>query len=270
MTSYKRAAHPVIIEGVRKQAEAHRVKVTFSTVDVSDERRGQAQAEALFETPETGVLLYAPEMEEQDFRLFDAYSKRMVVVDGYSNANSFECVSVANESAAYKATMHLIERGHRRVGYLAACPHLRCHTLRKRGYRRALRNAGITYDASLKVPVRSRIEEAHDDALAYLRSRSDLPTAFFCDMDTIAVGALRACRERGINVPDDVSVMGFGGIMAASFCTPPISTMYVPKAETGQLALAKLLDRMAGNTEMTCTTLVEASLASRESVRQLV
>lgn len=68
----------------------------------------------------------------------------------------------------------------------------------------------------------------------------------------------------------DVSVMGFGGIMAASFCTPPLSTMYVPKAEMGQLALAKLLDRMAGNTEMTCTTLVEASLASRESVRQLV
>lgn len=64
--------------------------------------------------------------------------------------------------------------------------------------------------------------------------------------------------------------MSSDGIMAASFCTPPLSTTYVPKAEMGQPALAKLLDRMAGNTEMTCTILAEASIASRESARRLV
>lgn len=105
--------------------------------------------------------------------------------------------------------------------------------------------------------------------LGWLSTDPAMPTAFLADSDRIAVGAIRALSERGFSVPQDVSVMGFEGLLSANFCTPPLTTVFVPKAEIGRFAVRKLTDALGGKREFFSTTLVAASIAARGSVRSL-
>jgi DNA-binding LacI/PurR family transcriptional regulator len=67
------------------------------------------------------------------------------------------------------------------------------------------------------------------------------PTAFICVNDIMAVGVLRALREKGLRVPEDVSVTGFDNIRLAEFCEPPLTTVHIPRDEIGRLAFAALI-----------------------------
>ena len=259
--------HPIVVEGVRREAEARGLDVVYASVDLAQPERAEKQVEELFSNPNAAVLLYAAEMEEADYRLFEPYADRLVVVEGWSELLPFECVVTANEASAYRATSMLVDRGFRRIGYLASDTRLRGYITRERGYRRALGAAGLSYDDGLRIVASPGIGEARADVLAWLRGHRELPDALFCDCDRLAVGAMRAFSECGIAVPDDISIVGFEGVLAANFVSPQLTTMYVPKAEIGELAACKLIEGMGSKRDFCTTTLVGASLAERGTVR---
>lgn len=258
-----------VIEGARREVEARGFSLAFHSVDLADSARAAAQVDELFADPTIAVLLYAAEMLETDFRLFDAFADRIVLIEGVSELGSFEGVVTANEASSFAAATYLVRRGHTSVGYLASRERLRPYVLRERGYRRALGACDLEYDNALRVSLPASIEDARRGVLAWLRTSPKLPSAFFCDCDRIAVGAMRAFADAGISVPLDVSLMGFDGVMAANFVSPQLTTVYVPKAEIGSLAAKKLIDGMASPRELACTTLVGTSIAERGTVRTL-
>lgn len=259
--------HPIVVEGVRREAEARGLDVVYASVDLARPERAAAQVSELFSNPNAAVLLYAAEMEEADYRLFAPYADRLVVIEGWSELLPFECVATANEAAAFRATAFLIERGFRRIGYLASGLRLRGYITRERGYRRALGAAGLSYEEGLRIVASPGIEDARLDVLAWLRAHRELPEALFCDCDRLAVGAMRAFAECGVAVPEDISIVGFEGVLAANFVSPQLTTMYVPKAEIGELAACKLIEGMGSKRDFCTTTLVGASLAERGTVR---
>jgi DNA-binding LacI/PurR family transcriptional regulator len=83
-------------------------------------------------------------------------------------------------------------------------------------------------------------------AMAQLLDLADPPTAVFCYNDMSAYGAMRAVRERGLRVPDDVSIAGFDDLFLSSYTDPPLTTVRQPKREMGRDAAAILLDLLAG------------------------
>lgn len=251
--------HPIVVEGVRREAEARGLDVVYASVDLAHPKRAAAQVDALFSNPNAAVLLYAVEMEEA--------ADRLVVVEGWSELLPFECVVTANEASAYRATTLLVERGFRRIGYLASDVRLRGYITRERGYRRALGAAGLSYDEGLRIVASPAIEDARVNVLAWLRAHRELPEALFCDCDRLAVGAMRAFAECGVAVPGDISIIGFEGVLAANFVSPQLTTMYVPKAEIGELATRKLVEGMGTKRDFCTTTLVGTSLANRGTVR---
>lgn len=259
--------HPIVVEGVRREADARGLDVVCATVDLARPEIAAAQVDELFSNPNAAVLLYATEMDESDFALFAPYSDRMVVIDGWSELYPFECVVTANEASAFHATTLLMERGFKRIGYLASELRLRGYIARERGYRRALGTAGLSYDEGLRIVAAPGIEEARVDVLAWLRAHRELPEALFCDCDRLAVGAMRAFAECGISVPGDISIIGFDGVLSSSFVSPQLTTVYVPKAELGELAARKLIDGLGQTRDFCCTTLVGTSIAERGTVR---
>jgi DNA-binding LacI/PurR family transcriptional regulator len=153
-------------------------------------------------------------------------------------------VSIDNVAGARAATAHLIDVGRRRIAAVGSQPHLSGGTaaLRLRGYRAALRTAGLGADPSLVIPAKSYHRA---DGYAAMNALMDLPRppdAVFCFNDLLAIGALHALHERGARVPRDVAVIGFDGIEEADFHTPTLSTIRPDKAEIARLALA-LLER---------------------------
>jgi LacI family transcriptional regulator, galactose operon repressor len=149
-----------------------------------------------------------------------------------------------DEHGAFEATMHLISEGHRAIAMVDGPEG--SGTSRRDGYLRALSQAGIRPARGRQV--RSDWTRAGGAAiLPSLLASSSRPTAVFCSNDLSAIGVMDAARERGLDVPADLAVVGFDDIEEAAMTTPPLTTVRNPAFETGEAAGKLLGDRMAGS-----------------------
>jgi DNA-binding LacI/PurR family transcriptional regulator len=179
-------------------------------------------------------------------------------------------VAIDNVAGARAATQHLLELGRTRIAVIGGRPGgLGPAALRLKGYRDALRKAGIGYDQALVAPTNG----AHclDGAAAMrdlIRAQSP-PDAVFCVSDTLALGAIRMLLGSGCRVPDDVAVIGFDGIDEGAFSTPSLSTIAPDKAQIAELALGLLSRRIADRAAEPQETVVDYALVVRESTAGL-
>lgn len=151
---------------------------------------------------------------------------------------------VDNAAAARTAVKHLLERGHRRIGFIAGQTGPR--DIRMRGYREALSEAGIAFDYNL-IQVSGGFTEAGGyEGMRRLLALSPRPTAVFAANDLVAMGALIALREAGLHVPRDMAVVGFDDIPAAKLVTPPLTTISQFQERLGRRAVELLLERLSG------------------------
>lgn len=150
-------------------------------------------------------------------------------------------VSMDDGAAAAAMTRHLIELGHRRIGFIKGRAGTATTENRLRGYREALASAGIPFDEALvqqgDFQMRSGLVCA--DALLAL---ADMPTAIFASNDDMAAGALIAVQRRGLHVPGDVSVAGFDDAATAAAMWPPLTTIRQPVAEMAATAARKVIE----------------------------
>ncbi|MCZ4150359.1 LacI family transcriptional regulator, partial [Escherichia coli] len=130
---------------------------------------------------------------------------------------------VDNRAGAYTATKHLLDLGHRRIGHIRGRADLASAHLREQGYRQALEEAGVEFDQQLARDG----DYQHDAAVQAANDLLDLPeppTAIFAANDLSALAALEVVCERGLQVPGDLSIIGFDDIPEAAQATPPLST----------------------------------------------
>jgi DNA-binding LacI/PurR family transcriptional regulator len=153
-------------------------------------------------------------------------------------------VSVDNQDGGYQATNHLIQKGHRRIAYVAAPADRNDSAERMTGYRNALAEAGIAYDSSLVVQGTGRAGGGKR-ALPMLLSLNDAPSAVFCYNDMTAIGLLSAACDAGLSVPHDLAVVGFDDIAFAQLAYPPLTTIAQPVDRLGGGAVETVLAFLA-------------------------
>ena len=259
-----------VINGIEHEASQRGLKTSYATVELSDEDARGRRIEELASDPSTGIILLGTEMNEQDYELFARHRDRIVVVDGASDRLFFESVVFSNEGSAYNAVRHLVDRGHRSIGYIAGNLRIRNFPLRERGYLSALAASGITPNPAWRVELGTdRLESAYRDMRTWLDAAPELPTAFFADDDALAVGAMRALSERGYEVPRDVSMVGFDDVDYAAMAHPPLTTVHVPRFDIGCIAVRRLLELTSNARPYTCVSHLSTALVERESVRAL-
>ena len=189
-----------------------------------------------------GLIVTADTIDSHFVHMIEPYDIPFVQI-GRPLSEAAACISyvdVDNEAGAYLAASHLIQRGYRRIGQLATLHNTAGHD-RDAGFRRALSDRGLPVDESL-IEV-SRFNEA-SGYRAMRRLLDKQPDAVFAQSDSIALGAIRAIRDRDLRVPDDVAVVGFDDMPLASSASPPLTSVRQPIARTGALAVETLLDIM--------------------------
>lgn len=164
---------------------------------------------------------------------------RLVFVNGGSEDLEVTSVGVDERAAGRIATEHLIELGHRRVGFVAGTPYALPTREKAIGHGDALRAAGLANGCI------AHSEFGVVGGRAAMRELVQLPdverpTGVICSSDLMAIGALQAASELGLRVPDDVSVVGFDGIDAATWTQPPLTTIEQPIDEIARTAVAAL------------------------------
>jgi DNA-binding LacI/PurR family transcriptional regulator len=181
-------------------------------------------------------------------------------VDGLA----IDAVLVDNERGAYEATTHLLRLGHRAIAHIAGPGALRVARDRRRGYARALREAGAPEDETLIASGDFTADGGRAAAVALLAGGSRF-SAVVAANDLMAIGAMEALRAAGRRVPADVAVVGFDDITFASLVSPALTTVAQPKYRMGQLAMERLLELMAGASPAGQRTVLEPRLIVRES-----
>ena len=178
--------------------------------------------------------------------------------------DGFPWISVADTDAADGMTEHLIELGHRRIGFIVGHPeHGQSHD-RLVGYRRALDRHNIEFDDHLVEQGRFDYESGRSCARSLL-SASSPPTAIFASNDPMAMGVLSAAHEMGFEVPRELSVAGFDDSPMARHAWPPLTTVRQPIAEVAKLATQELMKQLEGRADGDSHNCLQAELVRRAS-----
>lgn len=168
----------------------------------------------------------------------------VVVVDAIVGHTTVPFVASQNRQGAADATAHLIGLGHRRIAFVGVRPDLESVRLREAGFRDAMREAGLAVDPDLvahadDTPAHTRA------AVQRLLDHRQPPTAILAANDVTALVAVSAARERGVRVPDDLSVVGFDNTPDAALADPPLTTVDQSLQHLGRTAVRLLLDQIA-------------------------
>jgi LacI family transcriptional regulator len=149
------------------------------------------------------------------------------------------------EEAGRLVGRHLLELGHRRIGFLGPLVDAHAFRLRERGFAGVLRAAGLAPSSEHVRRVPATVDGGRDGMQALLTDAAT-PTAVFCANDLVALGALKACARAKRRVPRDVSIVGCDDIESAQLVTPELTTVAVRPRELGARAAKLLLDVIAG------------------------
>ena len=257
----------VLIEGI--EAETRRSGYQLLISHISDAGSLDQVMKTVRDNPEDGIILLATELLTQDSIPFFKSGHPLVVLDGSLSDSQCDTVLINNFQGAYDAAAELIRMGHRRIGYFKSRVPIYNFGQRSYGMLRALSDAQLSLREEDICSIEPSIEGAYSGVREWLENRTDLPTAFFADNDVIAFGAMKAMKERGIAIPDDISIIGFDDLPYCEIIDPPLTTIKVFKQSLGKLAVDRLLGRMQGEADEIVRIEVATELVSRKSVRDM-
>jgi DNA-binding LacI/PurR family transcriptional regulator len=251
-----------IIAGVEECALAHGYSILLSTSH-ADPTREMRAVQSLHEHRVDGILVNSSRVGRLYLPLLSEMKVPIVLINNEHPGEFIHSVTIDNLRAGRDAARHLVELGHRRIGYVGNQFGLQADTERFSGYRQIIEEADLGFAPEL-VAHGDGGPEAGMRATARLLALPDPPTAVFCYNDMQALGALRAARERGLSVPGDLSVVGLDDLYLSSYTDPPLTTVQQPKQEMGRLGVQILLELLAGKTPQSRITL-PGKLVVRES-----
>jgi LacI family transcriptional regulator len=215
-----------------------------------DPQRELAVLQSLEEKRVDGVVLCSSRLDSNALHKVLARHSAVVLVnrrlEPLDGENGVGTVMLDDVAGGRIVAQHLLDSGHRAVGFLAGPPASRSGRSRAEGYRAALANAGLAYNPEWAAFCPADVEGGHRAAKDLLAEHPEL-SALFCYNDLVAVGALHACANLGRQIPDDLAVAGFDDILLAALVTPPLTTCRVPRYELGGQAMRLLLNQIDGS-----------------------
>lgn len=195
--------------------------------------------------------------------LDDGY--RIVIVDRALSSLETDSVVSDNYGGARQAVEHLLALGHRRIGFIVS--NLEHETIQGRwaGVKDAMLCAGIKIDPDLVYTEGDELPATGYEGAEFILEHKNPPTAIFAFNDMMALGVLRYAQQHKIDVPKDLSVVGFDDMLLASYSTPSLTTILQPKYELGQKAARLLLRRLRGDESQFVRMTLPTKLIVRES-----
>lgn len=223
----------------------YKILIGESSYDI---HREQAVLERLVQRRPDGVIIAGVNHTETSRMLLRSIRVPVVEIWDLTEDPVDSMVGFSNGGAAYAFTRALIEKGYRNFA-LATGPteHQNRATKRAEGHLQALREAGIEAGPSIIIPYFLGMLRSGETLRDFVKANPGVD-CLFCTNELIAIGATVQCRRAGLRVPDDIAIVGFGDVEAASIIEPPLTTVAVHGAEMGRIAARIIRERLAGGT----------------------
>lgn len=258
-----------LTEGIDLECKKNHYKLRISYIYEEDETL-EKQIEEIRYSDCAGMILLGTEMTPKDFKPFAKLPFPVILLDTYFETISCDCVLINNRQGAYLATEYLIRKTKKQPGYLQSSYPIQNFSERADGFYKALREHGMSVSKSVVHRLTPSIEGAYADMLDLLEHSEEPASCYFADNDLIAAGAMKALKEKGYHLPDDISVVGFDNIPVSNVIDPALTTIHVPKQYMGELAIERLMARISDSSLPPVKIEVMTSLVKRRSVSTLV
>lgn len=218
------------------------IRLLAQPVDVADPNVGDQVRGLVTETQVDGIILSSPVTDcEPVLRALEALDIPFVRISPGTNHALTSSVFMDDAQGADDMTAHLINAGHRRIGFIKGHPNHKGSEDRLAGYRRALDRAGIAFDPALVCDGEFDFDSGVRGANRLL-NLAEPPTAIFASNDDMAAGVLAVAHDRNMNLPAELSVAGFDDTTLARTVWPPLTTIHQPMAELAQTAAEILIE----------------------------
>ena len=254
-----------ILHGIEDYAHEKGFSVMVCNT-AEDGKRTMKYLQVLREKQVDGVVFTSEVLKDEYYRALKDMRVPVVLVNTQSHKHVIPYVKVDDRQAAYQATDYLIRNGHREISMISGTARDPIAGLpRVEGYKQALDDHGIPF-------LESRI--AYGDfgpgsgrqAMEKLLSEAPPFTALFAASDEMAIGAMGLALERGIRIPDDLSIIGYDDLSISKFFFPPLTTIHQPLATMGRLACEKLIALIEGSPQVG-SSIVNHQLVERQTVK---
>ena len=212
----------------------------LSTITITDDTEVSKQLKEVITPDCAGIILLGTEMHKEDFFPFAYITQPIVVLDTFFNSVKMDCVLMNNEAGAYNAARYLIKKRQSQPGYLRSAYSMHNFVSRAEGFNKALRDVGLSPSSSIVHYLSPSMEGAYADMKELLNNKVEIADCYFADNDLIAAGAMKAFKEAGYHIPQDIGIIGFDNTSICTYIEPPLTSVNVPIHYMGETAVKRL------------------------------
>lgn len=236
-----------LIRGVEEVVRAEGVELVLSECGGSRRPR-QEWIESVLNRRPLGVIMVFSDLDADQRAQLEARRIPFVVVDPVGDVgDDVPSIGSANWNGGRMATLHLRKLGHTRIGVIGGPVETLCARMRVDGYTDALRSTGVEVDPALIRATEFGVSSGHREARVLL-TLPERPTAIIAGSDLQALGVYQAARELGLEIPRDLSVVGYDDLPIAQWVSPTLTTVHQPLRRMAEMATRLVLDLARGVT----------------------
>lgn len=264
--SFENAFHLEVIRGVSQFCNSHRYMNTIITGQDDNEILDAISVLVKSGKVDGFIITYSKQDDPVTDYLYNEGLLYVVIGKAYRHANQTVYIDNDNVLAAQEATEHLIALGHTNIAYLGSDSNLMFSADRKSGYQLALLSKGIPVrqENIIELPF---IPEENANAVHELLSRDDRPTGIIVSDDIFAVALERVCIEKGISIPEDLSIISFNNSLFARLTSPQLTSIDINSVQLGIEAASQVINHIENPNLLATKIIVPHRLIERHSCR---
>ncbi|MDK9772378.1 substrate-binding domain-containing protein [Vibrio sp. B181a] len=258
-----------VVKGVERSCYQKGYSLILCNTEGDNERMRES-INTLLQKRVDGLILMCSSLEGERIDVFERYPDIPVVVMDWGPM-LFTSDKIQDNSlrGGYLAAKHLIDCGHKEVGCITGPLIKHQAQMRYEGYKRAMLEAELEFNANWIVESDFECEGGYQ-AFKKMVERGPLPSSIFVSNDMMAMGVINAANELGIQIPEQLSIIGYDDIHIAKFMSPSLTTIHQPKYRLGQAAVETLLRKLDEKSDEAQVVQLEPTLVERNSVRLLI
>lgn len=255
----------MIIDAIEEQLRMEHLGMTMMVAKTDL----QAALDSIEYKKYCGMIVIATEITRDDYDLLRNIPIPFLVVDNTVPNYPYSSVCMNNFENVYMAIKYCRDCGHTEIGYLGSNFAVENFCERYSAFCQYVSELGLRFDPKNEFRVTPTLVGAYNDFLVLLENDLNLPSCFFAENDTIALGVIKALKEKGYKIPRDVSIIGFDDIPYASISSPALTTVHVQRDLIGRQAVIQLLQLISDARFAPMKTRITGRLVIRDSVKDL-
>ncbi|PAD66122.1 LacI family transcriptional regulator [Bacillus sp. 7586-K] len=255
-----------LINNIDKQIGSNGYSLIVSAISIKNLKEEIARLEQ--EQKSAGILLLGTNLTPEQINIVSSVQPNLVVLDTCFETLDVNFVVMNNIYGAYQAGKYLIELGHKNIGYVESTTRMYNFDMRRKGFLQALEENDLKIAEHNYFSISPTVITSQEEFKIKIKDQiNKLPSALFCEADYMAISVIKSLSELGIQVPNDISIIGFDNIFESQVITPELTTINVKKDRIALLAVEKLIREIDNNENDKIKLFVDTDLIERNSCK---